>query len=123
MQVSYAHSAPRAVVESWTPRETANPQLAHIMELVAHEFGLTIDQMIKPSRGYDVWKPRMAAMYCARQTTSASLPQLGRAFGGRSHTTVLRAVTRCQELINHDKNWADRMSSLMTLLGEKDVAA
>ena len=123
MQVAYANAAPRASTDNWVPHDMADPVLINIMGKVANEFGLSIDQMIKPSRGYDVWRPRMAAMYCARQITSASLPQLGRAFGGRSHTTVLRAVIRCQDLIDHDPLWAERITTLLTLLGDKAIAA
>jgi chromosomal replication initiation ATPase DnaA len=110
---SYLPSRP-----AWSPGMLSDPKLAEVMRVVASDFDVTVDQMMKSSRGYDVWKPRMAAMYCARMVTTASLPQLGRAFGGRSHTTVLRAVTRCRELMAHDPRWADRMMTLVTRLIE-----
>ncbi len=97
----------------------APPQHGHaaiipqIMAAVAEEFGLSEPEMMAPTRRLDVWKPRMAAMYYARLLTDCSLPELGRAFGGRSHTTVLRACRNCRAMIEQDPHWAARMDRLL----------
>jgi chromosomal replication initiation ATPase DnaA len=101
--------------------EPRDPFLSEVLDIVSAEFGLTQDQMMAPSRGHAVWKPRMAAMYYARLLTTCSLPELGRIFGGRSHTTVLRAYRRCRELMVKDPHWAQRMDRLLVLLVERIV--
>jgi chromosomal replication initiator protein len=101
--------------------QSRDPFVAEVLAAVADEFGLSEKAMMAPSRGYDVWKPRMAAMYYARLLTGCSLPELGRIFGGRSHTTVLRAFRRCRDLIERDEQWALRMDRLLVRLVEKII--
>lgn len=102
---------------------SSDPFVAEIITVVAEEFGLSEAEMLKASRDHKVWKPRMAAMYYCRLLTPCSLPELGRVFGDRSHTTVLRAFRRCRELIESDANWASRMDTLLVRLVEKVVSA
>lgn len=116
-----------AVVENrfHTPAhaKSCDPHVANIIAMVATEFGMSEREMMVHSRDHRVWKPRMAAMYYARLLTSCSLPELGRAFGGRSHTTVLRAFNRCREMIDSDPVWASRMDRLLVRLVEKAVTS
>ena len=93
--------------------------IPQIMAAVAEEFGLSEPEMMAQTRRLDVWKPRMAAMYYARLLTDFSLPELGRLFGGRSHTTVLRACRNCRAMIEQDAHWATRMDSLLGRLVAK----
>lgn len=102
-------------------QQSRDPFVAEVLAAVADEFGLSEKEMMAPSRGHDIWKPRMAAMYYARLLTGCSLPELGRIFGGRSHTTVLRAFRRCRELIERDEQWAERMDRLLVRLVEKII--
>lgn len=113
-----AEKADRSVLRM----KVSDPFVAEVIATVAAEFGLTEREMMVPSRDFRVWKPRMAAMYYARLLTQCSLPELGRVFGGRSHTTVLRAFRRCRELIDSDEMWAARMDRLLVKLVEKIVA-
>lgn len=99
-------------------KPSRHPLVSEVLAVVAEEFGLTETEMMAPCRGHDVWKPRMAAMYYARLLSSCSLPELGRIFGGRNHTTVLRAVRRCRELMDSDLDWAARMDRLLVRLVE-----
>jgi chromosomal replication initiator protein len=102
---------------SYAPHSGASDGvLPAIISAVADEFGLTVTQLMAPTRSHAVWKPRMAAMYYGRTLTQCSLPELGQAFGGRSHTTVLRAVRRCQDMIKHDPHWAECMEGLLERL-------
>ncbi len=106
----------------YPPRQQSrDPFVAEVLAAVADEYGLSEKEMMAPSRGHDVWKPRMAAMYYARLLTGCSLPELGRVFGGRSHTTVLRAFRRCRELIESDAQWAERLDRLLVRLVEKII--
>ncbi|MBF0325856.1 helix-turn-helix domain-containing protein [Magnetospirillum moscoviense] len=100
----------------------SDPFVADVIAAVAAEFGLSEREMMVHSRDHRLWKPRMAAMYYCRLLTSCSLPELGRVFGGRSHTTVLRAFRRCREMIDADESWAGRMDRLLVKLVEKIVA-
>lgn len=102
--------------------KVSDPFVAEVIATVAAEFELTEREMMVHSRDHRLWKPRMAAMYYARLLTSCSLPELGRVFGGRSHTTVLRAFRRCREMIDGDEAWAGRMDRLLVKLVEKIVS-
>ena len=56
--------------------------------------------------------PRQIAMYLARQLTHASLAEVGRAFGGKDHTTVLHAVEKIQNLLNEDPKFKKTIDSI-----------
>lgn len=104
-----------------TRQASRDPLVTEILAAVAEEFGLTEMEMMAHCRGHGVWRPRMAAMYYTRLLTGCSLPELGRIFGGRSHTTVLRAFRRCREMIEIDEHWAARMDRLLVRLLEKII--
>ena len=98
-----------------------DPILTEILEIVATEFGISVQEMMVSCRSHDVWKPRMAAMYFARLLTPTSLITLGEIFGGRSHTTVLRAYRRCRSMIERDETWSFRMDRLLARLVELSI--
>ena len=73
-----------------------------IQEQTAGAFGITVEALVSPSRvGALAW-PRQVAMYLARELTDQTLPAIGRAFGGRNHTTVLHAYKRTAERMAAD---------------------
>lgn len=82
------------------------PSVHDIQELVAQEFGLTIEQLTSPSRSGDVAWPRQLAMYLAREHAAATLPAIGREFGGRDHSTVLYACRRARQRLARDASSA-----------------
>jgi chromosomal replication initiator protein len=57
-------------------------------------------------RARQVARPRQVAMYLAKQLTARSLPEIGRKFGGRDHTTVMHAVRKIEELSTEDASFA-----------------
>ena len=63
-----------------------------------------------------VARPRQVAMYLAKQLTSRSLPEIGRKFGGRDHTTVMHAVRKVEELKTIDSSFADDVELLRRML-------
>ena len=73
-----------------------------IQERTASAFGVGLDELLSSGRGAAVTWPRQVAMYLARELTGRSLPAIGDAFGGRSHTTVLNACRRTAERIASD---------------------
>jgi chromosomal replication initiator protein len=83
-----------------------------IQELVANAFAITTDDLLSASRAARVAWPRQVAMYLAREHTGHSLPEIGRAFGGRNHTTVLHACRRTVRRLQDDPDAADVVRSL-----------
>ena len=73
-----------------------------IQEQTAEAFGISVQALVSPSRSGAVAWPRQVAMYLARELTDQTLPAIGRAFGGRNHTTVLHAYKRTAERIAGD---------------------
>ena len=73
-----------------------------IQNLVASHFHLTIEELLSPRRSRSLARPRQMAMYLAKQLTTNSLPDIGRKFSNRDHTTVIHAVKKIDELIKKD---------------------
>ena len=73
-----------------------------IQNLVASYFNLNLQEMLSPRRSRVLARPRQIAMYLAKQHTSNSLPDIGRKFSNRDHTTVIHAVKKIDELIKKD---------------------
>ena len=70
--------------------------IEHIQRLVCHEYSLTLGQLKSKNNSPAVSHPRQVAMYLAKTLTAASLPQIGREFGGKHHTTVLHSVRKIE---------------------------
>jgi len=73
-----------------------------IQRAVAHAFGVSVHDLQSESRRKDFVAPRHVAMYLSRELTACSLAAIGKAFGGRDHTTVLHACQRVQALMRED---------------------
>ncbi|NCC21346.1 MAG: chromosomal replication initiator protein DnaA [Alphaproteobacteria bacterium] len=73
-----------------------------IQKKVAEHYNIRISDMHSARRARNVARPRQVAMYLAKQLTSRSLPEIGRKFGGRDHTTVMHAVRKIEELMEGD---------------------
>jgi len=73
-----------------------------IQNLVASHFHLNIQELLSPRRSRSLARPRQIAMYLAKQYTTNSLPDIGRKFSNRDHTTVIHAVKKINELIKKD---------------------
>ena len=73
-----------------------------IQNLVASYFNLNIKEMLSPRRSRALARPRQIAMYLAKQYTTNSLPDIGRKFSNRDHTTVIHAVKKIDDLIKKD---------------------
>jgi chromosomal replication initiator protein len=69
-----------------------------IQRRVAEHYRLKLGDLLSPRRAREVARPRQVAMYLAKQLTPRSLPEIGRRFGGRDHTTVMHAVKRIETL-------------------------
>ncbi len=73
-----------------------------IQKKVAEHYSLRMTDMLSARRARAVARPRQVAMYLAKQLTPRSLPEIGRKFGGRDHTTVMHAIRRIEELRQTD---------------------
>ena len=75
-----------------------------IQNLVCSHFNLNIQELLSPRRSRSLARPRQIAMYLAKQHTTNSLPDIGRKFSNRDHTTVIHAVKKIEELIKKDND-------------------
>jgi chromosomal replication initiator protein len=88
-----------------------------IQTKVAEHFNVRVSDMHSARRARNVARPRQVAMYLSKILTSRSLPDIGRSFGGRDHTTVMHAVKTIEELVKDDKAFADDVEMLKRVLG------
>jgi len=86
--------------------------IEEIQKKVAEHFNIRLSDMSSPRRARAVARPRQIAMYLSKQLTSRSLPEIGRTFGGRDHTTVMHAVSRIEALMLEDSMIADDLELL-----------
>jgi chromosomal replication initiator protein len=85
--------------------------------LTCEAFGVSMDELLSSSRAQPLAWPRQVAMYLARELTDATLPAIGRAFGGRNHTTVLHAYRKTAERIANDREAYETVRRLTETLG------
>ena len=83
-----------------------------IQQLVAAHYNIKLAEMSSPRRARSVARPRQVAMYLAKQLTTLSLPQIGKRFGNRDHTTVMHAVRKIEELKVSDLSIAEDVELL-----------
>ncbi len=87
-----------------------------IIRKVADHYNLRLSDMLSPRRARSVARPRQVAMFLSKVLTSKSLPEIGRRFGGRDHTTVIHAVRRIEELKAIDNQIAEDVELLRRML-------
>ncbi len=90
--------------------------IEEIQKRVAEHFNMRVSDMHSARRARAVARPRQVAMYLAKQLTSRSLPEIGRKFGGRDHTTVMHAVRKIDELRATDNSFAEDVELLRRML-------
>lgn len=83
-------------------RPRYNVSLAQVLQTVADHYGLTVEELVGPRRTGPLSQARQIAMYLAREITTASLPQIGEAFGGRKHSTVIHSWNKIVEDMETD---------------------
>jgi chromosomal replication initiator protein len=83
-----------------------------IMEEVADHFALTVEDLCSPSRSRQLVTARQLAMYLTRELTELSLPRIGKAFGGRDHTTVMHATKKIAALMQERRPIYDQVQEL-----------
>ena len=90
--------------------------IEEIQKRVAEHFNVRVADMHSARRARNVARPRQVAMYLSKQLTARSLPEIGRKFGGRDHTTVMHAVKKIEELKLTDSGFAEDVDLLRRML-------
>src|SRR5690349_1026424 len=122
--VAHANLFGRAITLEFTQEVLHDILKAHdrrvtieeIQRRVAEHWNIRLTDMSSARRARAVARPRQVAMYLAKQLTSRSLPEIGRKFGNRDHTTVMHAVARVAELVERDASFAEDVELLRRLL-------
>ncbi|MCU0903623.1 MAG: chromosomal replication initiator protein DnaA [Tabrizicola sp.] len=90
--------------------------IEEIQRKVAEHYNVRLSDLIGPKRLRTIARPRQVAMYLSKQLTPRSLPEIGRRFGGRDHTTIMHGVRKIEELMTTDSQLADDLQLLRRLL-------
>jgi chromosomal replication initiator protein len=110
--------AERAVRDLIRPQEPRRVKIEDIQRVVARQYNVSRSDLLSSRRTANVVRPRQIAMYLAKTLTLRSLPEIGRRFGGRDHTTVLHAVRKIENLVGNDNVLAEEIEILKRLLQE-----
>lgn len=90
--------------------------IENIQKMVAEYYKLKANDLLSKRRNRSIARPRQIAMSLAKELTNHSLPEIGDAFGGRDHTTVLHACRKVKELVASDHSWAEDYKNLVRIL-------
>jgi chromosomal replication initiator protein len=90
--------------------------IENIQKTVADYYKVRLSDLLSPRRSRSIARPRQVAMALAKELTNHSLPEIGAAFGGRDHTTVLHACKRIKELRDEDHRMSEDYSNLLRTL-------
>jgi chromosomal replication initiator protein len=94
------------------PQEPKRVRIEDIQRVVARQYNVSRADLLSSRRTANVVRPRQVAMYLAKILTLRSLPEIGRRFGGRDHTTVLHAVRKIEALAGNDTTFAEEIEGL-----------
>ena len=115
MTLAAAEVAVRDLIRS---REPKRVKIEDIQKRVASHFNVSRADLLSSRRTAAVVMPRQIAMFLAKSLTLRSLPEIGRRFGGRDHTTVLHAVRKIDNLYKNDAQLHDEIELLKSMLQE-----
>ncbi|MDD5691578.1 MAG: chromosomal replication initiator protein DnaA [Candidatus Omnitrophica bacterium] len=87
-----------------------------IQRCVVEEFSVTLQDLKTKRRNKQVVLPRQIAMYLSRELTDLSLPEIGEAFGGKDHTTVLHSYNKIKENVLHDPDLKERLEKVIQVI-------
>jgi chromosomal replication initiator protein len=110
--------AEREIRDLIRPQEPKRVKIEDIQRIVARHYNVSRGDLLSSRRTANVVRPRQVAMYLAKTLTLRSLPEIGRRFGGRDHTTVLHAVRKIENLVGNDVALAEEIEVLKRQLQE-----
>jgi chromosomal replication initiator protein len=97
-------------------KEPKRVKIDDILRIVAKHYGVQRGDLLSSRRNQSIVRPRQIGMYLAKTLTSRSLPEIGRRFGGRDHTTVLHAIRKIEALKQNDGALKEELDSLSRML-------
>ena len=97
------------------PTEIRSVRIEDIQHVVCKHYSVTKNDLLSSCRAHTIVKPRQIAMYLAKVMTPRSLPEIGRRFGNRDHTTVLHAVRKIEKMVKADSSLAAEIDLLKRL--------
>jgi chromosomal replication initiator protein len=92
------------VLKNFIEQQTRKITIDSIQKAVAEQFGLRVAEIKQKNNSRSIVFPRQIAMYLAKHLTEASLPEIGRQFGGKHHTTVMHSIAKIEEQRKSDKD-------------------
>jgi chromosomal replication initiator protein len=105
------------VLKNFIDSQARKVTIESIQKAVAEQFGLRLVEIKAKNNSRAIVYPRQIAMYLAKHLTEASLPEIGRQFGGKHHTTVLHSVEKIEEARKNDKDLNRLLNKLTEQLG------
>ena len=105
------------VLKNFIDSQARKVTIESIQKAVAEQFGLRLVEIKAKNNSRSIVYPRQIAMYLAKHLTEASLPEIGRQFGGKHHTTVLHSVFKIEEVRKNDKDLNRLLNKLTEQLG------
>ena len=105
------------VLKNFIDSQARKVTIESIQKTVAEQFGLRLVEIKAKNNSRSIVYPRQIAMYLAKHLTEASLPEIGRQFGGKHHTTVLHSVDKIEEVRKGDKDLNRLLNKLTEQLG------
>lgn len=105
----------RDLVRSDEPRKVL---IEDIQRMVSSHFNISKSDLVSQRRTRAIVRPRQIAMYLCKTMTPRSLPEIGKRFGGRDHTTVIHAVQKVEQLMSEDNSFSDDVELLQRLLDD-----
>ena len=105
------------VLKNFIDSQARKINIEQIQKAVAEQFGLRLTEIKAKNNSRAIVYPRQIAMYLAKHLTEASLPEIGRQFGGKHHTTVLHSVEKIEEQRKTDKDLNRLLGKLTEQLG------
>jgi chromosomal replication initiator protein len=105
------------VLKNFIDSQARRVTIESIQKAVAEQFGLRLVEIKAKNNSRSIVYPRQIAMYLAKHLTEASLPEIGRQFGGKHHTTVLHSVEKIEEVRKGDKDLNRLLNKLTEQLG------
>ncbi len=87
-----------------------------IQKIVCHQFNIKLSQLKSKNNSPKVAFPRQIAMYLSKELTKASLPEIGKKFGGKHHTTVIHSIRKIEKMHNEDAEFNKELNNLISYI-------
>ena len=113
LSIDIAETVIRDLVQGLEPRRV---KIEDILRVVSRHFGVSKGDLLSQRRHRSVVWPRQIGMYLAKQMTARSLPEIGRRFGNRDHTTVIHAIRKIEGILGDNPRLRDELDELKKLL-------